>query len=112
LVPKVDFISAPGTSPENIFRNGGPVALVTNHCVFSFDKARRRFRLESVHPGHTADEVSEHTGFTFERPAAVPQTPAPSPETLRLMREVVAPELTEVYPQFARHIFGVSVPSA
>ncbi len=84
------------------------MALVTNRCVFSFDKARRRFRLESVHPGHSADEVAEQTGFDFERPAAVPATPAPTPETLRLMREKVAPELAEVYPQFAARVFGQS----
>jgi glutaconate CoA-transferase, subunit B len=34
-------------------------------------------------------------------------TPAPSAETLRLMREVVAPELAEVYPQFSANVFGV-----
>jgi glutaconate CoA-transferase subunit B len=107
LVPKVDFISAPGTSPENVFRTGGPVALVTNRCLFSFDQARRRFRLDSVHPGHSVDEVIENTGFAFERPPAVPTTPAPSAETLRLMREMVAPELAEVYPRFAARVFGV-----
>ena len=36
----------------------------------------------------------------------VPVTPAPSAETLRLMRQVVAPELAEVYPQFAARVFG------
>ncbi|HXF88854.1 MAG TPA: CoA-transferase [Xanthobacteraceae bacterium] len=106
LVPSVSFVSAPGSSPDNVYRHGGPVALVTNRCVFSFDKARRRFRLESVHPGHSADEVAEHTGFDFDRPAAVATTPAPAPETLRLMREKVAPELAEVYPQFAARVFG------
>src|SRR5436190_13122261 len=63
LVPRVDFISAPGTSPDNVYRPGGPVALVTNRCLFTFDRARRRFTLASVHPGHTAAEVVEHTGF-------------------------------------------------
>jgi glutaconate CoA-transferase subunit B len=29
LVRKVDFISAPGGSPANVFRTGGPIALVT-----------------------------------------------------------------------------------
>ncbi len=106
LVPRVSFISAPGSSPENVHRHGGPVALVTNRCVFSFNKSLRRFRLESVHPGHTVDEVLEQTGFDFDRPAAVPTTPAPSPEALRLMREKVAPELAEVYPQFAARVFG------
>ena len=61
----------------------------------------RRFRLESVHPGHTLAEVIVNTGFEFDRPPDVPVTPAPSAETLRLLREVVAPELAEVYPQFA-----------
>src|SRR6201999_2368150 len=87
LVPKVGFVSAPGGSPDNVFRPGGPIALVTNRCVFGFDRTRRRFRLDSVHPGHTVEEVIEHTGFQFDRPAEVPQTEPPSDETLRLMRE-------------------------
>ena len=107
LVPKVSFVSAPGSSPENVYRHGGPIALVTNRCVFSFDKSRRRFRLDSVHPGHTAEEVAENTGFDYDRPAGVATTPAPSQETLRLMRQAVAPELAEVYPQFAAKVFGV-----
>jgi glutaconate CoA-transferase subunit B len=37
----------------------------------------------------------------------VPDTPAPDVETLRLMRETVAPELAEVYPQFAAKVFGI-----
>jgi glutaconate CoA-transferase, subunit B len=114
LVPKVDFISAPGGSPDNVFRPGGPVALITNRCLFDFDRARRRFRLASVHPGHSVAEVIEHTGFDFDRPADVPITPAPTPETLDLMRNVVASQLAEVYPQFAKSVFGIagSVPSA
>jgi glutaconate CoA-transferase subunit B len=106
LVPKVGFVSAPGGSADNVYRPGGPIALVTNRCVFDFDKTKRRFRLASVHPGHTVEEVAEHTGFEFDRPADVPTTEPPSPETLRLMREVVAPELAEVYPQFAAAVFG------
>jgi hypothetical protein len=49
-----------------------------------------------------------NTGFEFDRPPEVPVTPAPSAETLRLMRQVVAPELAEVYPQFASRVFGVT----
>ena len=105
LVPQVDFISAPGASAGNVYRPGGPIALVTNRCLFSF--AAGRFRLASVHPGHTVAEVIEHTGFAFDRPETVPETPAPTPETLRLLREVVAPQLAEVYPQFAAQVFGV-----
>src|SRR5580704_14345156 len=110
LVPKVDFISAPGDSPDNVFRPGGPIALITNRCLFDFDCTRRRFRLNSVHPGHSVAEVIENTGFDFDRPAAVPTTPAPSPETLNLMRNVVAPQLAEVYPQFAKSVFNIVMP--
>ena len=108
LVPKVDFISAPGANEQNVFRPGGPVGLITNRCFFSF--ANGRFTLASVHPGHTVEEVLDNTGFAFDRPAQVPETEPPSPATLRLLREVVAPQLAEVYPQFARDVFGVSLP--
>ena len=106
LVPKVSYVSAPGGSDDNVHRTGGPIALITNRCLFSFDADARRFRLESVHPGHTLAEVIVNTGFEFDRPPDVPVTPAPSAETLRLMRQVVAPELAEVYPQFAARVFG------
>ncbi len=107
LVEKVDFISAPGTSPPNVYRPGGPIALITNRCLFAFDRASARFRLASIHPGHSEAEVLEHTGFVFDRPQQVPQTPTPSRETLDLLRTAIAPQLAEVYPKFAADVFGV-----
>ena len=112
LVPKVDFISAPGSSAANVHRTGGPVALVTNRCLFAFDRERGAFRLESVHPGHSVEEVIEHTGFAFERPERVPVTPKPTPETLQTMRTIVAAQLAEVYPQFAAKVFGARLPAS
>jgi glutaconate CoA-transferase subunit B len=112
LVPKVNFISAPGVSDPNVYRKGGPVALITNRCLFAFDKDRRRFRLQSVHPGHGVEEIFENTGFDFDCPPHVPETPAPDVEMLRVMRETVAPELAEVYPQFAERVFGIPVAAA
>jgi glutaconate CoA-transferase subunit B len=108
LVERVDFISAPGTSPENVYRPGGPIALITNRCLFTFDRMRRRFRLASVHPGHSDMDISENTGFDFDRPERVPETTAPSPATLHLLRAVIAPQLSEVYPRFAADVFGVN----
>jgi len=109
LVDKVDFISAPGTSADNVYRPGGPIALITNRCLFTFDRKRRRFAIASVHPGHTVAEVVENTGFDFDRPREVPVTPAPSPETLRILRSAVAPQLVEVYPQFAAEVFSIAI---
>src|SRR5262249_61111563 len=96
-----------GTSPDNFPRPGRSFALVTARCPFPFDSRRRRFELASVPPGHTVAEVVENTGFKFDRPADVAVTPALSAETLRLLRTVVAPQLTEVYPRFAAEVFGM-----
>jgi glutaconate CoA-transferase subunit B len=108
LVDRVSFISAPGGSEPNVYRPGGPIALVTNRCLFGFDRERRRFRLESVHPGHSVAEVAANTGFGYDCPEIVQITPAPSNDTLRLLRQVVAPQLAEVYPQFDAEIFDAT----
>ena len=104
LVPRVDFISAPGASPDNLYRPGGPHALVTGLCLFDFDRARRRFRLASVHQGHTVEEVRANTGFAFDAPDVVPPTAAPDAESLALIRDSVGREIAEVYPQFASRL--------
>ena len=104
LVPRVDFISAPGASPDNLYRPGGPHALVTGLCVFDFDRGRRRFRLASVHPGHNIDEVRANTGFAFDEPAAVAETAPPDAESLALIRTSVGREIAEIYPQFANRL--------
>ena len=107
LVPKVDFVSAPGWSPPGIERRGGPQALVTGRALFSWQKEKRRFRLESVHPGHSAAEVRENTGFDYDADASVQATPAPTVEDLALLRGPVAKRIAENYPDFARRVWGV-----
>jgi glutaconate CoA-transferase, subunit B len=96
LVPRVEFVSA----------RGDPAALVTGKALFSWQKERRRFRLESVHPGDTEAEVRAATGFDFDG-AAVPQTAAPSDRELELLRGPVAREIAADYPDFARRVWGI-----
>ena len=52
--------------------------------------------------------MRDNTGFDFDVAPHVPETPPPSRETLKLMREAIAPQIAEVYPQFAAQVFGVS----
>ena len=101
LVRKVDFVSAPGSSPPGVYRRGGPYALVTGRCVFRFEPAQARFRLASLHPGHSLDDVRNATGFDFDAAEEPPETPAPSAETLALILGPVGRALAEVYPRFA-----------
>jgi glutaconate CoA-transferase subunit B len=112
LVPKVDFISAPGWSPPGIWRRGGPQALVTGKAVFRWIPERKHFQLASVHPGLTTDEIRATTGFDFDCPRDVPETPAPGANDIALLRGPVALEIAADYPQFARRVWGTSSPTS
>ncbi len=101
LVPRVDFISAPGWSEPHVYRPGGPVALVTGRCVFDWRRDERRFALRSVHPGETAASIRDATGFAYAEPDEVPTTPAPDAALRAEIRDLVRHEVTEVYPRFA-----------
>ncbi len=105
FVQKVDFISAPGGSEPDVYRPGGPHALVTGMAAFSFDRQRRRFTLESVHPGHTLEDVLGNTGFEFDHASGPMTTPAPDDETLAVIRGPVAREIAKSYPKFAARVF-------
>lgn len=109
LVDSVDFISAPGTSPPDVYRPGGPYALVTPLCVFAFDRARPGFRLQSLNPGVALADVRAATGFDFDVPAAVPQTPSLDEEGVALLRGPVARAVAETYPAFAHRTWGAGL---
>jgi glutaconate CoA-transferase, subunit B len=108
LVPKVEFVSAPGWSPPGLWRRGGPQALLTGKALFAWQAERRRFRLESVHPGASAEEVRANTGFDYDAPARVPTTPAPSTQELALLRGAVVREIAPNYPAFAAKVWGIA----
>ena len=95
LVPKVEFVSA----------RGDPAALLTGKALFSWQKDKRRFRLESV---HEAGDIRAETGFEYDAPAEVPVTPPPSAEDLALLRSSVAPRIAPDYPDFARRVWGIN----
>jgi glutaconate CoA-transferase subunit B len=112
LVPKVDFISAPGWSPAGVHRPGGPVALVTPLCLFTFDKAKRRFALASLHPGVSLERVRDETGFEFDAPGKVPETIPPQNEWLALLRGRVAREIADPFPRFAARVLAAAPDAA
>jgi glutaconate CoA-transferase, subunit B len=105
LVPKVEFISAPGWSPPGVERRGGPQALLTGKALFLWQNDKRRFRLESVHPGASAAEIREHTGFDYDVSSDVAETAAPSAGELRLIRSEVRAEIAANYPDFAQRVW-------
>ena len=94
LVPRVEFISA----------RGDPAALLTGKALFSWQKDKRRFRLESM---HEEADIRAQTGFDYDSPADVPLTPAPGGEDLALLRGPVARAIAADYPDFAKRVWGL-----
>ena len=97
LVEKVEFVSA----------RGNPRALLTGKALFAWQQDRGRFRLESVHPGHTPDEVRNDTGFDFDT-REVTATKEPSEQELASLRGPVARAIRADYPDFANKVWGLN----
>jgi glutaconate CoA-transferase subunit B len=102
MVDKVDFVSAPGWSPPGVHRPGGPHALVSPLGFFRFERGQRRFRLVSIHPGHTLEEILDNTGFTFDYAPDTPTTVAPDTAMLAAIRDAVVNGIAETYPVFGQ----------
>ena len=105
LVETVDFMIRTGHEPAQRLPPRRPGGAGDRPCPFLLRPGARRFRLESVHPGHSLEEVLDNTGFAFDRPECLPATPAPDRETLALLRGRVRDELAETYPRFAASTF-------
>ncbi|MFJ1677441.1 CoA-transferase subunit beta [Streptomyces sp. NPDC088251] len=68
--------------------------VVTSLGVLDFATPDHSMRLASLHPGVTADEVREATGFALTIAQDVPNTREPTVEELALIREVIDPKGT------------------
>lgn len=75
-------------------------------CALFFDKTKGRFRLASIHPGHTLEEVLDNTVFNFDYDANVCETSSPEPERLALLRDELSVRIADPYPKFVGRIRG------
>jgi len=88
FVEKVDFVSGLGHSPQRK-RGRGP-----NYCITDlgqFDWAYGRMRLISTHPSVTIEQIQKKTGFELDIAPDVNETPPPTTEEIRLLREEIDP---------------------
>lgn len=88
FVPQLDFLSGLGYHPART-RGAGPRYLITD--LGQFDFANERMRLTSIHPGVTLEQIQSHTGFPLEISPDLSETPLPSEEEIRLLREEIDP---------------------
>ncbi|MEX1046350.1 MAG: CoA-transferase [Actinomycetota bacterium] len=98
FVETIDFRTSPGHSgdPEHDAARGwlgnGPSAVVTDLGEYRFDDTTGEMTLVNLHPGVTLDQVNENTGWEMKIPADVGETPPPTDEELRLIREELDPD--------------------
>ena len=66
--------------------------MISNLGVFDFATPDGSMRLASRHPGVSADEIVEQTGFPLAIEGDVPETRLPSDAELALVRERIDPK--------------------
>ena len=107
LVNKVDFISAPGVSDEKLYRPGGPKYLLTNRALFKFNKDLKKFSLLKLNQNETTEGIEKLTGFKFNVNENVSAMSDPDISRLKILRNKIAPMVSEFYPEFAHRIWGI-----
>ena len=107
LVDQVDFVSAPGVSDENIYRPGGPKYLLTNRALFKFNKDLKKFSLLKLNQNQTIQDIKELTGFKFDVSKNISDMLDPDTLRLKILRDKIAPMVSEFYPEFTNRIWGI-----
>ena len=107
LVNQVDFVSAPGVSDENIYRPGGPKYLLTNRALFKFNKDLKKFSLLKLNQNQTIQDIKELTGFKFDISENISNMLDPDTSRLKILRDKIAPMVSEFYPEFTDRIWGI-----
>ena len=93
FVERVDFKTGVGyleggDSREKAGAWPTTLKIVTDLAVYGFDEKTKLMKVESIHPGVTADMIRENTGFEIEIPQDVPTTEMPSEEDLRIITKL------------------------
>jgi glutaconate CoA-transferase subunit B len=100
FVERIDFRTSPGNlggaetaariRREQGWMGSGPSVVVTDLGIYHFDDDGE-MRLDSLHPGATLERVRASMGWQVRVAADLADTPAPTDEELRLIREELDP---------------------
>jgi len=94
FVNRVDFVTSPGfLSGEDSRRaagltSGGMFRVVTDLGLLGFDERSHRMKLLALHPGVSADQVHDNTGFALLIAADLPSTDPPTENELAVLRHL------------------------
>ena len=88
-----DFVSSIGYNPERLpkghaLEDVSIGLMITDLCVMDFGGPDYQARLVSLHPGVTAEQVQDNTGFALHIPDDVPVTEPPTREQMAIIAEM------------------------
>jgi glutaconate CoA-transferase subunit B len=93
FVERVDFVTSPGhvggQRPKGW--GAGPSVVVTGLGVYRFRGDTGEMELGSLHPGVSLEEARDNTAWDLKVAADLEETPPPTDEELRLIREELDP---------------------
>ena len=94
FVERVDFVTSPGhlTGRRPAGWGAGPTVVVTGLGVYRFEDATGEMYLATIHPGVSLAEVRENTSWELNVADDLAETPPPTDEELRIIREDLDPE--------------------
>ena len=99
FVSKLDFLTTPGylTGPGareavGLPPGSGHYKVITTLALIGYDITTKRMKVESLHPGVTKGNVVDNTSFEILFDEPLPNTPKPTDEELRVLREEVDPQ--------------------
>lgn len=96
FVEKLPFITSMGHGKGGNHRKKlglktkGPTRLITDLCVFTPDAKTREMTVVSLHPGITREKVQENCGWKVKFARTVKETPPPTGEELKVLRDLHA----------------------
>ncbi|MDA8124931.1 MAG: CoA-transferase subunit beta [Deltaproteobacteria bacterium] len=91
------FVTSPGNLQGGDSRReagligNGLTLVITDKAVFEPHPETKRLQLQSIHPGISPEEIVSETGFAVNV-VGIPRTAPPTPEQIRLIREVIDPD--------------------
>jgi acyl CoA:acetate/3-ketoacid CoA transferase beta subunit len=95
FVEHLDFVTTPGyldgpggRERAGLPAGGGPYRVITQLGIYGFDDQSKCLQLICLHPGVSVEQVQAASGFEVLVSEHVALTPEPTPEQLRILREI------------------------